>query len=159
MTSRESLRKELASLRRRSDKQLKTFLANEGKRVSKLHYVGTLHARTAEGRETPPISEVMHVMIDNPMLVKFRKACRGDESPDPNDLIETVWDDLRKKLCEEYDLCAKLHRSEVLLDLMQIALIGVPEAFNQIIGSAIILGFRRGPKWMCNCSGRERHAH
>jgi hypothetical protein len=94
--------------------------------------------------------------IDHPMLINLRRACREDAKPRANEVLESIWEELRTKICEEYDLCSKLHKSDVVLDVLQIAVIGVPDAMHKIIAASIILGFRRGPKWMCGC-GRSAH--
>lgn len=150
MATRDQLRREIQSLQKRSNVQLNRRLVAEGQRIAK-HYVGAIYATRGDGRDVRRKPRDLTFRIDNSMLTNLRRACRRDEVPDPDDLLETIWDELRVKICDEYDLCSKFKRGEVLLDIIQIAVAGLPAPLYKIVASAVILGFRRGPKWMCNC--------
>lgn len=89
------------------------------------------------------------------MLQSFREALGKKPSVAVGKtLFETLWDRVRDKVCDEWDLCNKFKPSDpgFLLGLWAVVKRGQPFGESDIYVIVAVLAARMGPERMCGCS-------
>jgi hypothetical protein len=156
--------KQLASLMRRSDKQLYLMLAHEFARTAKTpkdHVTVRYHRsffREKIGTRLKRSNVFSSFWIDEPMLAVFRAALGKKPSVTlGKTLFEELWAGFREKVCDEWNLCKKFKPSDpgFLLGLWAILKRGQPLGESDLYIIIAVLAVRLGPEWMCECSKRE----
>jgi len=97
--------------------------------------------------------------IDLSMLRNLRAALLGEVSAENGEeIFNTVWERLRRKVCDDWNLCDKLKIADAGLSLKLINFLikGAPPSQHQMIAAVVVLAFRMGPNWMCDCGGKRK---
>jgi hypothetical protein len=92
--------------------------------------------------------------IDVTMLRGLGSALHGEVSVDNGEkLFNTLWMRIRRRVCQEWDLCNKINRADSALALRLIDFLqkGAAPSEHQLIATLVILALRMGPAWMCDC--------
>jgi hypothetical protein len=176
--SHAAVRQEVKRLQRRSTEQLLVSLSRQAVRSNRQNtivyrsaksggYSGRggdsdqkeirIYTKRSKGdRFSKPLSEA--ATIDLSMLRGLRSALHGEVSVDNGEeVFNGLWRRVQKRVCDEWDLCDKIKRADgglvwKLIDFLQK---GAAPSERQIIAAVVILAFRMGPHWMCNCGGND----
>jgi hypothetical protein len=172
--SQAELRQEVKRFQRRSTDELYLYIsrqASRSKRQNTITYrkaksggfserrAGSkrkdiqIHTKRSEaGRISESRSEA--AAIDSSMLRDLRSALRGEASVDDGEqTFNTLWRRLRRRVCEDWDLCDKIKRGDggLIWKLIEFLQKGTQPSQHQLIIALVIAAFRMGPQWMCDC--------
>src|SRR6266404_3504300 len=108
MRSPGEIRQEVKRRQRMSDDELGSYLIGQGRKVSRFHYVPRISAGKAKDARTGSFATYRRESkagIDQAMLRKMRSAFRNDDLPEVDDLLESIWDVLRERVCKRLKIC------------------------------------------------------
>ena len=93
------------------------------------------------------------------IVQELRQALDNKPLPvDSDEVLETVWMTLRERICNDWRLCDKILSGDagLLLGLLRFLLPATLPTGSSAVITAVILGWRLGPEWMCKCSKRKK---
>jgi hypothetical protein len=96
--------------------------------------------------------------IDSDMLRGLRIALRREVSEENgNEILIDVWSRMRRAVCEDWDLCGKLGIADggLMMKLIEHLHNGTAPSEHDLIVVVVVLGFRMGPAWMCDCGSKK----
>lgn len=142
-------------LQRQGTRQLYLSLSRQAAHVARR---GTeVHRKSSSGRFTEPLSEAS--TIDTSMLSDLASALHGKVGEDDGEqLFEAIWRRIKRRVCDDFDLCNKWQGGDpgLALAILNFIARGQPITDHTALVLVIVLAMRLGPEWMCDCSRRKK---